>query len=74
MTDKAYYSLLVRFNESEFWSVQFGDYDRETVEDERDDMQHGSEPVYAFKIIKTKPDQASIKAKVESINSMLEPV
>lgn len=66
---KSYFSLIVRFDEFDTWSVQFGDYDKETVQDEISEYSGGC---YAVRIIKTKDDQASIMAKVAELNRKLE--
>lgn len=64
---KQYFSLLVRFNKSDLWSVQFGDYDRECVEDEVDSY----DDAHATKIIKTAPEQDAIMAKVKELNDKI---
>lgn len=69
MIQKAYFSLVVRFDEFDQWSIQFGDYDRETVQQEATEYEGGC---YAVKIIKTADTQASIDEKVEKLNSLLE--
>jgi hypothetical protein len=66
---KAYYSIVVRFDEFDTFSVQFGDYDREVVEEECEEY---SGNCYQVKIIKTEAGQAAIMAKVAELNSKLE--
>jgi len=58
-----YYSLLVKRDGK--WSIQFGDYDKEVVKDE----EYDSYDTEVTKIIATSADQASIDAKVKSLNS-----
>lgn len=69
MIQKAYFSLLVRFDEFDQWSIQFGDYDRETVQQEATEYEGGS---YAVKIINTAANQESINEKVAKFNNLLE--
>lgn len=69
MMKKSYYSLIVRFDEFDTFSVQFGDYDKSVVQDECEEY---SGNCYQVKIIKTAPEQASIMAKVAELNSKLE--
>ena len=61
-----YHTLVVKFNRDDAWSVQFGDYDREVVADERDDS-YGD--AYRTKIITTNDDQASINEEVRRLNA-----
>lgn len=68
-----YYSLLVR--EDGFWSIQFGDYDRAVVEQEREDtylrQDSGDTERYRakdIKIIATGASQAHINAEVNRLN------
>ena len=63
---KQYYTLAVRRNGS--FEVDFGDYDREVVESERDD--HLSHFVLSkdMKIVKSADDQASIESAVAKLN------
>ena len=65
----AYYSLLVRFDEFDTWSIQFGDYDREVVQDELTEYEGNC---FAVKIISTPDDQASIDLVVDNMNRELE--
>lgn len=53
------------------WSIQFGDYDCPTVEDERDDyLDHGWKR-RELKIITTGDTQAEIEAAVAELNKDL---
>lgn len=63
---KSYYSLLIL--EAGKWSIHFGDYDREVVEDEQADVKD-SQPKVKTKIISTGDSQAAIDAKVAELNS-----
>jgi len=67
MTTK-YHTLCVRVNGR--WSPEFGDYDKEVVRDERDDVRDGGGiPARDLKIITTADDQASINAGVAHLNN-----
>lgn len=63
---KSYHSLLVKENGK--WSVQFGDYSKQVVIDEQQDMKESYGKAYVSKIITTNPDQASIDEAVQSLN------
>lgn len=63
---KKYYSLLTLVDDN--WCIQFGDYDREVVEDERDEYKENGETT---KIIVTNDDQASINEKVVQLNQII---
>ena len=74
-----YYTLLQFDRHITKWVIVFGDYDRETVEDERDDYEasYGSSveaefystPIY--KIISSSDAQADIEAKVAGLKKPL---
>ena len=54
------------------WSVEFGDYDRDTVAYERDDLHHGYEsvPYRDLKLIKLADDtQAATDAAIATLNA-----
>lgn len=53
------------------WGVQFGDYDRQTVEDELDDYAHSGIKRKNLRIIRTGDKQADIEAKVAEINRLV---
>ncbi|WQZ00314.1 hypothetical protein Shy_CDS0037 [Escherichia phage Shy] len=61
---KQYFSLLTKTDG--VWSVQFGDYDRECVEQERDDSYSDEK----CRIIKTDDTQAAIDAAVAKLNAV----
>ncbi len=63
---RRYYTLAVRFEASDEWSVQFGDYDRECVVQEKEDAY---EDAYAAKVISSNDDQAAINAAIAKLNA-----
>lgn len=65
-----YYTLLIQNPDTNVWAVEFGDFDRETVEEERDITWREGEgyKLYNTKIIKTGEDQKEINAKVDELN------
>lgn len=64
---RPYHTLLVR--EGGIWAPQFGDYDRETVEAERDDYRDHDHKAKDLKIVTTKTTrQAEIEAVVAKLN------
>ncbi len=67
MRKKTYYTLLVQ--DQGQWEIHFGDYDRETVEAELDDVKDsGFFKRSELKIITTADDQASIMAGLARAN------
>lgn len=69
----AYYTLLQR-DELGFWSIQFGDKDKATVEYERDEYRYGQFlKAKDLKIIKTKTSRhGEIYAAVATLNGVAE--
>lgn len=75
MKTQKYYTLLQFDRHITKWVIVFGDYDRETVEDERDDCEANYDSSVAaefystpiFKIITTSDKQADIEAKVAGL-------
>lgn len=71
---KNYYTLLLFHTDTKKWGIEFGDYDREAVEDERDILfGHGDllgleRP--KTQIISTSDKQEEVDAKVEEINTL----
>jgi hypothetical protein len=65
---RTYYSLLSRAPDDTKWSIEFGDYKRSVVKQERDDMKDGHYCDHAFKIIETTDEQSSIDAAVFNLN------
>jgi len=59
-----YYTLLTKDAKGDDWSIQFGDYDREVVEDEKVDSYSDC----YTKIICTHADQQSINDAVANLN------
>ena len=67
------YYTLVGLNTDHVWEIIFGDYDREVVEDERDDIKDNQEngvfhQIAKFKIITTSDKQADIDLAVKRLN------
>ena len=63
-----YYTLLTREHTFEGkWAIQFGDYEKAVVEQERKDS-YGGYAVRNTKIIKTDDNQASIQEWVDILN------
>ena len=68
MPNSTYYTLLVRESARSYWEPEFGDYDRECVEDEkRGNRDHGIK-AGNLKIIITADDQDSITTKINQLN------
>ncbi len=68
---RKYYTLLARDGKTAPWSIQFGDYDRETVATERDDWaQSGTYLKRDMMIVETGPKQADFLAKVDHLNTV----
>lgn len=65
MKTKSYYTLLIL--EAGKWSIHFGDYDKEVVEDEKADCKD-SDPKAKMKIIRTGDTQAEINEAVATLN------
>lgn len=74
---RKYYTLLSKGNEVHHngeWVIEFGDYDRETVEAERDEQRDAAkarQERVSFKIITTGDKQADINAAVAKLNEAL---
>lgn len=76
--NKPYFSLFVRRQVRGLsftgcrWAVEFGDYDREVVEEERDylkdEASYDDEYKIQCKIVRTSADQASIDAAIKALN------
>jgi hypothetical protein len=63
MSKRPYHSLLS--NDDDTWCIQFGDYSRAVVKQEREDTK---ERGTKYKIVTTADDQASIYAAVAALN------
>lgn len=63
---RKYYTLLAleNINGVDTWCIDFGDYDKECVKQEKYEYEHNR-----TKIICTNDDQASIDAKVKELNA-----
>lgn len=73
---KQYFTLLERDGVEGLWTMQFGDYDRETVEIEKDDMRGAAKldgrKGVMFRIIATRgARQSLVVAAVATINAGL---
>ena len=66
---RAYFTLLSKGPDDDRWSIEFGDYDRNTVRDERDDMKDGHYCDHRFRIIETGDTQAELDAAVALLNA-----
>ena len=65
-----YYTLVIQDPETLRWSPEFGDYDRETVEQERDDQIDSEACTFlTSRVITTEDTQADIDATVAAMNS-----
>ncbi|MNZ81401.1 hypothetical protein D3C78_1000650 [compost metagenome] len=69
MKTKAYYSLLSREDDASPWTIEFGDYDKECVESEKEEYRDKGVKATNLKIIRTDDSQAAINAKVAQLNS-----
>ncbi len=65
---RLYHSLLTRNSPVHPWRIEFGDYDKECVEQERED-DYSSFSKKNVKIITTTDDQPSIQAAVDDLNA-----
>ena len=66
---KSYFTLLGRQKGTSRWSIEFGDYQRQTVVDEQADYRRGYDGQhFEMKIIKTNDDQRSILNAVADLN------
>jgi hypothetical protein len=78
---KLYYTLLVRNDKQSPWGIEFGDYHRNVVSQERDDYLDTTHPMvdgqFDFPkknntlIISTGDTQAEIQARVDELNAAL---
>ena len=64
---KRYYSLIVKEVGSP-WSVQFGDFDKEVVEQELEDEKHNWPRGTRFRVIKTGAKQEEINSAIRDLN------
>jgi hypothetical protein len=74
---RPYFTLITRDAKDSPWHIYFGDYDRETVEAERQELRSASFdpiPLNRSRIIRTSAKQADITAAVAKLNSAVEAV
>lgn len=66
---RAYYTLLERDDVRSVWRIEFGDYDLQTVANERDDrLDHDVKRINTH-IIVTDHTQEAIQARVDHLNA-----
>lgn len=70
---KTYYTLAIQWNKGDIFSPEFGDYDLECVNDEREDYLNSWHDLKAkqLKIIKTDGNQSSIDEAIAKLNATL---
>ena len=58
----AYYTLFVYNADHNKWYQEFGDYDKQTVKDEMDDLKHGYQGILKkhMKIVKSSEDKQDV--------------
>lgn len=66
---RTYYTLVTLDDNDGYWKPQFGDYNRETVEYERDDYKDNGYSSRELKIIRTGDKQADINEAVTKLNA-----
>ena len=77
MSTRPYFTLIVRDAKDAPWHIYFGDYDRETVAAEREELRSAScdpIPLNRSRIIKTGSRQVAINAAVAKLNAAVEAV
>lgn len=67
MASRKYHSLISR-TPNEKWALEFGDYSKDVVLAERDDMKTSADKGTQFRVITTGDKQAEISAAVEKLN------
>ena len=67
---QTYYTLFVYEQDHQRWFNYFGDYDKETVADEMQDLNYGYEGIMMkhMQIIKTSDQQTDIDAALDKLN------
>ena len=70
---KTYYTLAIQWEKGDRYSPEFGDYDLETVNDERDDLLNSWYDLKPkqIKVIKTDCSLASIDEAISKLNATL---
>ena len=71
MSKRRYYILIGYNIATQQYELIFGDYDRETVEDERRDILDGyrADDYKYLRVRRTSDDQAAINAAVDTLNT-----
>jgi hypothetical protein len=67
---KKYYTLFVYEPDHDKWFNHFGDYDKETVADEMNDLNYGWDGILMkhMRIVKTSDQQTDIDAALDKLN------
>lgn len=69
---RTYYTLAVQWEKGSRYTPEFGDYDLECVQDERDDMLYSYDlKGRQIKVIKTDDSQSSIDSAISKLNATL---
>jgi hypothetical protein len=69
---RTYYTLAVQWEKGDRYSPEFGDYDLEVVNDEREDIAYSYDlKSKQIKVIKTDGSQSSIDQAIAKLNSSL---
>lgn len=70
---RTYYTLAVQWEKGDRYCPEFGDYDLECVNDEREDMLNSYYDLKPkqIKVIKTQDTQASIEEAIHNLNQAL---
>lgn len=66
---RKYHTLLSRDNADSPWRIEFGDFDRETVEQERAEYRDNGAKASTLKIITTGAAQKDIESVVATLNA-----
>lgn len=69
---RTYYTLAVQWEKGDRYTPEFGDYDLECVQDEREDMMYSYDlKPKQVKVIKTDDSQSSIEQAIHNLNNAL---
>lgn len=68
-----YFTLFVYETDHQRWYNYFGDYDKQTVIDERDDLNQGYDGILKqhMTIVQTRDDQSSINWALDKLNGKI---
>lgn len=70
MSKRTYYTLIVRDDKNSPWGIHFGDYDRECVQDERNDICDSGEYTKSnTRVFGSADDQTSINEMLAAFNT-----